>query len=58
MILGFGIFVIGYAVFYWGWGHFPGNTRYSLWVLLGFGSLWPKISMPAGAPIELAGGGL
>lgn len=50
MIFGVALFVIGYAVFYWGVHHFnnclgiePGVTnncpRYSLWQLLGAGNL-------------------
>ena len=44
MILGFGLIVIGYAVFYWGLHHFPGvdcpgddssKCRHSLMTLLG-----------------------
>jgi hypothetical protein len=54
MILGFTLFVVGYTVFYWALGHFPGNTRYSLWVLFGFGTLWPKVNIPGGTPIVLS----
>lgn len=54
MVLGFATLAIGYAVFYWGLHHFPQyqNTRYSLWVLLGFGPLFKNLSVPAGQPLQ------
>jgi hypothetical protein len=45
-------FVIGYALIYWGWHHMPGQPRYSLWYLLGFGSLFGKQVTP-GTPVQL-----
>lgn len=39
MIFGFGIFGLGYAVFYWGQHHFVGD-HYSLWCLVGLNSLF------------------
>lgn len=39
MIFGIAIFLLGYALFYWGIGHFPGQNRHSLWTLLGLGAL-------------------
>lgn len=46
MIFGIAIMVFGYALFYWGYHHF-GNTRYSLWQLLGFSN------MPTGKPVGI-----
>jgi hypothetical protein len=53
MIFGLTALVFGYALFYWGYHHFPGQQRYSLWSLLGFGNLFGASSaMPAGQPIQ------
>lgn len=46
------IFVVGYALIYWGWHHMPGQKRYSLWYLLGFGSLFGHGITP-GQPVQL-----
>lgn len=51
MVFGFFFFVVGYALFYWGWHHFSG-VRYSLWYLLGFGSLPGLPGMPQGTPLQ------
>jgi hypothetical protein len=43
MIIGIGVTVFGYAVFYWGVHHFPGidgGRRYSLFELLGIPEAW------------------
>jgi hypothetical protein len=56
MTAGIVLFVIGYALVYWGWHHFPGQKRFSLWYLLGFGSLFGS-TIPAGEPIQLGGMG-
>jgi len=55
MMLGMGMIAIGYALLYWGWSHFPGQTRQSLWQLLGFGTLWKNLQMPdqSANPIQL-----
>lgn len=50
MILGFGLFAVGYAVFYWGIHHFPGQPHYSLVVLLGLNKYMEALS-----PIQLTG---
>lgn len=34
-----GMLMFGYALFYWGLHHFPGFQRYSLFTLLGLGTL-------------------
>jgi len=52
MVFGFFLFVVGYALFYWGWHHMPGQKRYSLWYLLGFGSLFKNITIPPGQPVQ------
>lgn len=56
MIFGFILFVIGYAVFYWGIQHFDtgvtNGQRYSLWSLLGFGTLFKNINFPPGIPLQ------
>jgi hypothetical protein len=60
MIFGFALFVVGYAIVYWGIHHFPNCLgaqpgtkdncpRYSLWQLLGAGSL----GIGKGTPIQL-----
>lgn len=53
MTFGIAFMIIGYAIFYWGLHHMPQYTyeRYSLWVLLGFGTLF-KTTMPAGTPVQ------
>ena len=50
MVLGFALFAIGYAVFYWGLHHMPQyqNERYSLWCLLGFPNMTP------GTPVQIS----
>lgn len=55
MVFGFALFVFGYALFYWGWHHMSGQRRYSLWYLLGFGSLFGP-SLPAGKPFQFGSG--
>jgi len=52
MIFGVAVFVFGYAVFYWGYSHF-GQCRYSLWCLLGLGSLFKNMNLPAGQPVQI-----
>lgn len=52
MIFGFALLVIGYAVFYWGWHHFN-PPLYSLWALLGFGTLFKRFPMPVGTQTQL-----
>lgn len=42
MMLGLAVTTFGYAIFYWGQHHFYGK-RYSLWCLLGLGSLFPGV---------------
>jgi len=44
MIFGLALIVFGYAIFYWGLHHMPWyqNERYSLWAILGLGTLWGK----------------
>ena len=49
MIFGIGLFLFGYALIYWGIGHFPNQQRYNLWQLLGIRGI------PAGTPIKLGG---
>ena len=52
MMIGIGLIAIGYALLYWGYHHKPFNQKtYSLWALLGFGSL-TKLTMPAGTPVQ------
>lgn len=56
MILGIGVGVFGYAVFYWGVHHFPGmdgGQRYSLLTLLGIPQGW---QMAKGKQIGLTPG--
>lgn len=51
MIFGLITIVVGYAIFYWGMHHFPqykSSQRFSLWELLGFGTLFKNLSLPAG----------
>lgn len=52
MVFGFFLFVVGYALFYWGYHHMPGQKRYSLWYLLGFGSLFKNVNIPPGQPVQ------
>lgn len=52
MIFGLATIALGYALFYWGLHHFPGQQRYSLWDLLGFGTLFKNVSMPSGQPVQ------
>jgi hypothetical protein len=57
MILGVGIGVFGYALFYWGLHHFPGvdgGQRYSLFTVLGIPQAW---GMKKGGKIQLTPGG-
>lgn len=57
MILGIGIGVFGYAVFYWGVHHFPGvdgGKRYSLITLLGIPEAW---HVSKGGKVGLTPGG-
>lgn len=57
MILGIGIGVVGYAVFYWGVHHFPGidgGKRYSLITLLGIPEAW---HVAQGGQVGLTPGG-
>lgn len=51
MGIGLFIFIIGYAVFYWGEHHFGHQCRYSLWCLMGFGSLFKNLSIPMTEPV-------
>jgi len=56
MIFGFMFIVVGYALFYWGWHHFNttwngGDARYSLWALLGFGTLWKSYGLTPGQAV-------
>lgn len=56
MILGIGVSVFGYAVFYWGLHHFPkidGGKRYSLFTLLGVPEAW---GLAKGGQIGLSAG--
>lgn len=57
MILGIGIGVFGYAIFYWGVHHFPGadgGQRYSLFTVLGIPQAW---GLAKGGQIGLTPGG-
>ena len=57
MILGIGVGVFGYAVFYWGIHHFPGldgGQRYSLFTLLGIPQAW---GLAKGGQVGLTPGG-
>lgn len=57
MIIGIGIGVVGYAVFYWGLHHFPGidgGKRYSLFTLLGIPEAW---GLAKGGQVGLTSGG-
>lgn len=49
MIFGAAVFIMGYAVFYWGLHHLSWykSSRYSLWCLLGIGSLWKTVNLNA-----------
>lgn len=61
MILGIGIGVVGYALFYWGLHHFPGiddGKRYSLPTLLGIPEAWGiarhgQVGLSPGGQIQL-----
>lgn len=48
-----GLLFFGYALFYWGYHHFPAMQRYSLFTLLGIGNLMPS----NGTPLQLNKGG-
>jgi hypothetical protein len=52
MIIGFALFALGYAVFYWGLHHFI-TPRYSLYCLLGLGSLFANVQIPAGQKVTI-----
>jgi hypothetical protein len=57
MILGIGVGVFGYAIFYWGVHHFPGadgGQRYSLFTLLGIPQAW---GLAKGGQVGLTPGG-
>lgn len=57
MILGIGIGVVGYALFYWGVHHFPGvdgGNRYSIITLLGIPEAW---GVAKGGQVGLTAGG-
>lgn len=53
MFIGLLLLVFGYAILYWGVGHF-GKCRYSLWCLLGMGSLTKNLQLPPGQPFKLS----
>lgn len=52
MIFGYAAFVIGYAIFYWGYHHFGNLPKYSLSYLLGFGSLFGT-RLPPGPKVQI-----
>jgi hypothetical protein len=54
MMFGLVLVVVGYATFYWGLHHMPHykHGRYSLWALLGFGTLFKNLSIPAEEPVQ------
>jgi hypothetical protein len=47
MLPGMVILLLGYVTLYWGIHHFPGQTRYGFWTLLGLGNV-----MSAGTPVQ------
>lgn len=55
MVVGFAMVAIGYSIFYWGLHHMPHNPpypRYSLWALLGVGTLFKGTqNSPITAPV-------
>jgi hypothetical protein len=55
MTFGLFLFVVGYALVYWGMQHFDSSLgSNSLWTLLGFnGQLFGKITMPKGTPVSI-----
>jgi hypothetical protein len=57
MVFGLAALTFGYALFYWGLHHMPQydkDDRYSLWCLLGLGSVFGKTNpLPEGKPIQL-----
>lgn len=51
MIFGYALLALGYTLFYWGWSHFQ-SQRYSMYQLLGFGTLFKGVNFPPGTPVQ------
>lgn len=52
MAFGVIVFILGYAVFYWGLHHMPGTCRYSLWTLLGLQAFSKSLKVKPGPPVQ------
>lgn len=53
LALGFTLFAVGYALFYWGLHHMPGTKRYSLTQLLGLTALFPGVNVQTFQNVQL-----